>query len=112
MMTASAAMPKSVGVSKRITSRNANQVKICVPQSLAAFQACTTHERGIERFSGTGIRSRLRAFLGFDCQLRLRRLAHGMDGGLGFETVVVGEIKPYRVAAVYQSEAVSQIKLP
>ena len=69
----------------------------------------TTHERGIERFSGTGIRSRLRAFLGFDCQLRLRTLAHGMDGGLGFETAVVGEIKPYGVAAVYQSEAVSRL---
>jgi hypothetical protein len=32
-----------------------------------------------------------------------------MDGGLGFETVVVGEIKPYRAAAVYQSEAVSRL---
>jgi hypothetical protein len=32
-----------------------------------------------------------------------------MDGGLGIETVVVGEIKPYRVAAVYQSEAVSRL---
>src|SRR5271169_510264 len=72
--TARAAMPKSAGVNSRITTKNANQLKIWLPQSQAAFQATLrTRERSLgllDPAPGFGAGSDKRSVSGVQTNLR------------------------------------------